>query len=130
MKDNNTDGADGVCPCGETCPIGNALRCVGGKWKPRIICMLYVDGTRRYNEILKRLPGITNTMLSVSLRELEADGIVRRKQFQEIPPRVEYRLTGNGRELWPALRSLAGWAGRNASSAAEGDPERREAENA
>ena len=76
----------------------------------RIICTLFVDGTQRYNDLVRKTTGITNAMLSSSLKELEADGIVTRKQFEEIPPRVEYSLTEHGRELWPILHRLAHWA--------------------
>ena len=67
-------------------------------------------GTQRYNDLVRKTTGITNAMLSSSLKELEADGIVTRKQFEEIPPRVEYSLTEHGRELWPILHRLAHWA--------------------
>jgi Predicted transcriptional regulators len=102
--------ADPVCPCDSSCPLGMAIGLIGGRWKLRIICTLYVDGTQRYNDLLKKTAGITNTMLAVSLKELEADGIVFRTQYPEIPPRVEYALTGHGRELWPILHRLAHWA--------------------
>ena len=108
----NKEGAAcaGVCPCTAPCPIGEALRIIGGKWKLRIICTLYVDGTQRYSDIAHKTGGVTNAMLSSSLKELEADGIVVRKQYEEIPPRVEYSLTERGRELWPILHRLAHWA--------------------
>ena len=99
-----------ICPCGDTCPISSALAVVGGKWKMRIICSLNVDGTQRYNDLLKKLDGITNAMLSSSLKELEKDGVVTRKQYEEIPPRVEYSLTEHGKELFPILHSFAHWA--------------------
>lgn len=98
------------CPCTEACPLGKALSVIGGKWKLRIICTLYVDGTQRYNDLLKKTAGITNTMLASSLKELEADGIVVRQHFKEIPPRVEYSLTDHGKALWPILHRLAHWA--------------------
>ena len=101
---------DAVCPCDDICPIGEALKAIGGRWKARIVCTLYVDGTHRYNDLLKKTAGITSAMLAISLKELEADGIVTRKQFEEIPPRVEYSLTKRGRELWPILHRLAHWA--------------------
>lgn len=101
---------DSNCPCADPCPLGKALSAIGGKWKPRLICTLYVDGTQRYNDLLRKTDAITNTMLAASLKELEADGIVLRKQYAEIPPRVEYSLTDHGRELWPILHSLAHWA--------------------
>lgn len=99
-----------LCPCAASCPIGDALSLVGGKWKPRLICTLYVDGTQRFNDLLKKTRGITAAMLSASLKELESGGIVRRRQYPTIPPRVEYRLTEKGRALWPILHRLAHWA--------------------
>ena len=102
--------SDSNCPCDESCPLGKALAVIGGKWKLRLICTLYVDGTQRYNHLLKKTGAITNTMLATSLKELEADGIVSRVQYAEIPPRVEYSLTEHGRELWPILHRLAHWA--------------------
>lgn len=98
------------CPCKSPCPIGDALKMIGGKWKMRIICTLFLDGTHRYNDLVRKTAGVTNAMLSASLKELEADGIVTRRQFEEIPPRVEYSLTDFGRELWPILHRLAHWA--------------------
>ncbi|MBR4203876.1 MAG: helix-turn-helix transcriptional regulator [Clostridia bacterium] len=111
MKPEDNASLDApVCPCGDSCPLGRALDMIGGKWKLRIICTLYVDGTQRYNDLVKKTTGITNTMLAASLKELEADGIVTRTQYAEIPPRVEYALTEHGRELWPILHRLAHWA--------------------
>ncbi|MCR5652359.1 MAG: helix-turn-helix transcriptional regulator [Ruminococcus sp.] len=100
----------GDCPCASPCPIKQALSVIGGKWKMRIICALYADGTQRYNDLMRKTEGITSAMLSSSLKELEGDGIVERKQYEEIPPRVEYSLTNHGRELWPILHRLAHWA--------------------
>ena len=65
--------SDCNCPCGDSCPLGKALSAIGGKWKLRLICTLYVDGTQRYNDLLKKTGGITNTMLATSLKELEAE---------------------------------------------------------
>ena len=107
---NNTAVCAGICPCASPCPIGEALKVIGGKWKMRIVCTLYADGTQRYNDLVRKTAGVTNAMLSSSLKELEADGIVTRRQYEEIPPRVEYSLTGRGRELWPILHRLAHWA--------------------
>ena len=109
---NNTDktACAAVCPCVSPCPIAESLRLVGGKWKPRILCTLFVDGTQRFNDLLRKTAGVTSAMLSVSLKELEADGIITRRQYEEIPPRVEYALTDRGRQLWPILHRLAHWA--------------------
>ena len=99
-----------VCPCDEQCPLGEALSLIGGKWKMRILCSLNVDGTQRYNDLVKKTKGITNAMLSSSLKDLENGGLITRKQYASIPPRVEYSLTKRGKELWPVLHHLAHWA--------------------
>lgn len=101
---------DELCPCSEVCPLFEALQLIGGRWKLRILCALNVDGTLRYNDIKARLAGVTPAMLSSSLKELERDGLVTRRQYEEIPPRVEYALTERGRALWPILHRLAHWA--------------------
>ena len=98
-----------VCPCTENCPIEEAIRMVGGRWKLRILCSLNVDGTLRYNDIKKRMNGITPAVLSSSMKELERDNLVERVQYAEIPPRVEYTITQRGKDLWPILHSLAHW---------------------
>lgn len=100
----------GACPCTSPCPLKQALSSIGGKWKMRIICTLYADGTQRYNDLMRKTEGITSAMLASSLKELEGDGVVVRKQYEEIPPRVEYSLTDHGRALWPILHRLAHWA--------------------
>ncbi len=110
MEKIHTGECSQICPCDEACPIGSALRMIGGRWKMRILCALNVDGTQRYNDLLKKTKGVTNAMLSASLKEMEADGIIVRRQYEEIPPRVEYSLTDRGRELWPILHRLAHWA--------------------
>ncbi|MDR1483117.1 MAG: winged helix-turn-helix transcriptional regulator [Synergistaceae bacterium] len=93
------------------CPIRHALGIVGGKWKLPIICVLS-SGVPVRNGVLKRKlrGGITNVMLAQSLKELEAAGIVHRKQYNEVPPRVEYTLTEMGKSILPALHELADWA--------------------
>ena len=111
MEDVNTCKA--VCPCDEKCPVGEALALVGGKWKMRIICSLYVDGTQRYNDLVKKTRGITSAMLSSSLKDLENGGLVIRKQYEAIPPRVEYSLTDLGKSLMPIVGDLINWAVMN-----------------
>lgn len=96
----------------DNCPLTHALNLIGGKWRLPIIWALSRNGTMRYNELKKNISGITNMMLTQSLKELEADGIVNRKQFMEIPPRVEYSLTESGIELIPSLQALARWGGK------------------
>jgi DNA-binding HxlR family transcriptional regulator len=91
------------------CPLGNALRLIGGKWKIPILCALYSDGATRYSELRRKVMGITNTMLASSLKELEEDGLVLRTQYAEMPVRVEYSLTGACDGLMPILLQLAQW---------------------
>lgn len=91
------------------CPLTFALNIISGKWRLPIIWALSKNRTMRYNELKRNIDGITNMMLTQSLKELELDGIIIRKQFMEVPPRVEYSLTDNGEELIPALKTLAGW---------------------
>lgn len=96
----------------DNCPLTFALNLIGGKWRLPIIWALSKNGTMRYNELKRNIAGITNMMLTQSLKELEAYGIIERKQFMEIPPRVEYSLTTNGEELIPALKALASWGSK------------------
>jgi DNA-binding HxlR family transcriptional regulator len=93
----------------DDCPLTFALNLIGGKWRLPIIWALSKNGTMRYNELRRSIGGITNMMLTQSLRELESYGIVYRKQYMEIPPRVEYSLTQSGENLIPALKALASW---------------------
>ena len=92
------------------CPIRFALDIVGSKWKQPIICMLSEGKPLRNGAIKRRLTGVTNIMLSQSLRELESCGIVHRKQYNEVPPKVEYTLTEKGHKLIPALLELCAWS--------------------
>ncbi len=94
------------------CPLGSALKLIGGKWKIPILCALHQDGTTRYNELKRKVKGITNTMLASSLKELEEDGLIFRKQYLEMPVRVEYVLTDRCNDLMPILNQLAHWGAR------------------
>lgn len=98
------------CPCTENCPLQRAMEMIGGKWKLSILCSLSVDGTVRYNDLKRKLSDISNTMLSKSLKELEADGLVKRNEYMEVPVRVEYEITEKTKELGPILIQLAKWA--------------------
>ncbi len=93
------------------CPLEHALDYVSGRWKSRILCLLFSAGALRYGEIKKNLEGITDTMLTATLKEMINDELIRREQFAEIPPRVEYELDVKGRELVPFLRQICRWAG-------------------
>jgi DNA-binding HxlR family transcriptional regulator len=93
----------------DSCPLGSALRVIGGKWKIPILCALHQDGTTRYNELKRKIKNITNTMLASSLKELEEDGLIYREQYLEVPIRVEYSLTDQCCDLMPILKQLARW---------------------
>ncbi len=93
----------------DDCPLTHALNLIGGKWRLPIIWALYKNRKMRYNELKRNIEGVTNMVLTQSLKELELSGIVTRRQFMEVPPRVEYSLTENGEALIPALKALADW---------------------
>lgn len=93
----------------DVCPVGSALKAIEGKWKLPIIWVLSQNGTLRYNELKKSITGITNMMLSSSLKELERDGLIVRVQYNEIPPHVDYSLAEAGEKLIPVLNELAKW---------------------
>ena len=92
----------------ERCPIRVSLSVIGGKWKPIILWYLR-DGPVRFTQLQRSIAGITQMMLTKQLRELEADGIIERTMYHEIPPRVDYRLTEMGRSVFPVLGSLHDW---------------------
>lgn len=91
------------------CPIIYALNIVGQKWKLPIMWYLFQNESTRYNELKRMVNGITNIMLTKSLRELEENKLVVRKQYDTIPPRVEYSLTERGKALLPTLNELYKW---------------------
>lgn len=91
------------------CPVEAALDLIGGKWKS-IILFRTIEGTRRFNELRRLLPGLTQRMLTNQLRELERDGLISRKVYAEVPPKVEYSITAFGKTLEPVLLALKQWA--------------------
>jgi DNA-binding HxlR family transcriptional regulator len=93
----------------EQCSVDYAFQRVGGKYKARILWYLF-HGTKRYGELKRHLRDITPKMLTQALRELEADSLIKRHVYAEVPPRVEYSLDDSGRELVPAIELLSGWA--------------------
>jgi len=94
------------------CPVEATLDMIGGKWKGVILFRL-TEGTKRFGELRKLLPKVTQRTLTQQLRELEADGLVTRKIFAEVPPKVEYSLTDLGRSLKPLLVKLRDWGQAN-----------------
>jgi|AGTN01.1.fsa_nt_gi DNA-binding HxlR family transcriptional regulator len=95
------------------CPIMATMAMISDKWKVLIICKLK-KGTLRFNELRRELKGVTQRVLTHQLRELEADGLVKRTIFAEVPPRVEYTLTDLGQTLIPVLDHLEVWAQEHA----------------
>lgn len=90
------------------CAVEAALEVIGGKWKAAILFRL-LDGKKRFNEIKRLFPSLTQRILTQQLRELERDGVVERKVYAEVPPKVEYSLTEFGRTLETVLRLLSEW---------------------
>ena len=97
------------CPCAEQCVLQAAMDSIGGKWKLPVLCSLSANGTSRYNELLHNVHGISNTMLSQTLKELDRDGLVRRNEYLEVPVRVEYELSEKSKKLQPILLELIQW---------------------
>ena len=95
------------------CPAERAIYFLGGKWKIRILFTLYNNKKVRFNELKKVLKTITQQMLSKQLKELETDGIVKRKVYQVVPPKVEYSLTEFGLSVIPILKSFSDWNRKN-----------------
>lgn len=103
----NTNQKDTVCNS-RTNPVQTTLDVIGGKWKPIILWHLG-QGPHRFNELLKNINGVTQKMLTQQLRELEKDGLINRKIYPQIPPKVEYSITEYGKSLSPVLKIMAQW---------------------
>ena len=104
MKKTETFLQDGFCP------IRDIISRLGNKWSLLVLLTLNSAGKMRFNEIHKAIGDISQRMLTVTLRSLETDGLVERKVYAEVPPRVEYVLTKSGQDLIPYLDNLVGWA--------------------
>ena len=90
------------------CHVRAALKAMGGKWKPILLYQLNA-GPRRFGELRRSVPDVTQKMLTQQLRELERDGLVSRKVYHEVPPKVEYALTKHGKTVEPVLTALCKW---------------------
>ncbi|RYM06728.1 transcriptional regulator [Sporolactobacillus sp. THM7-7] len=102
----------------EACPVEVTLTIIGGKWKGVILYHL-LSGKKRFNEFRRLIPGITQRMLTLQLRELESDGVVHREVYRVIPPKVEYSLTEFGRTLEPIIRQMKTWGEKYAEQVRE-----------
>ncbi len=97
----------------DQCPVRNVLDRFGDKWSMLIILLLGQQEVMRFNEMHKAIGDISQKMLTVSVRKLEADGLLSRQIFPVIPPRVEYRLTPLGKSLLPLMATISDWANQN-----------------
>ena len=98
--------------CNEGCPVEATLEIIGGKWKGVILYHL-LERTYRFGELKKQMQGITQHSLTKQLRELEADGLISRKVYAEVPPRVEYSLTAKGESLREIIHLMRDWGKSN-----------------
>ncbi len=94
------------------CPVSHCMSVIGGKWKT-IIIFLISTGINRFGKLHRTIEGISKQMLTSQLRELEQDGILERKIYAEIPPRVEYSITPAGKTLYPIIESMKIWGEEN-----------------
>lgn len=97
-------------PPSENCPIRNLLCRLGDKWSMLVLVSLNANGVMRFSDLQRSIGDISQRMLTVTLRSLEADGLVSRTIYPEVPPRVEYALTASGESLMPHMNGLVGWA--------------------
>jgi len=98
----------------EWCPVAATVDIIGGKWKPTIL--FHLKGQpRRFNELRRLMPQITQRMLTLQLRGLEGDGVIRRVVLDQVPPHVEYSFTEHGRSLGPILDAMVAWGQRYGS---------------
>lgn len=97
----------------EMCPVRNVIARFGNKWGFLVMLVIGEHGTIRFNELSRAIPDISTRVLSGTLRTLEADNLVERKVYAEVPPKVEYSLTSIGEELMPIVQELTEWASRN-----------------
>lgn len=107
IKESSTNFANKQALADE-CPEAYATNIIGGQWA-LVICSWLLNGKLRFSELKKRLPNITERMLTLQLRKLEANAIVKRTVYAEVPPRVEYELTPIGNELKPVIKQLEKW---------------------
>ncbi len=96
--------------CITDCPVRNIISRFSGKWAILILCVLSENETTRFNTISKAIPDISPKVLTETLKNLEADGLISRKVYAEIPPKVEYSLTALGKSLLPIIETLITWA--------------------
>ena len=97
----------------------HCLAMIGGKWKP-VILFCIQGGVARFGAMQRAIPGVTKQMLTQQLRELEADGLIHRQVFAEVPPRVEYSLTFRGRSILPVIQAMRDWGAADQATTVKG----------
>lgn len=97
------------------CPVTYCLSMIGGKWKP-VILFCIANGRNRFGTLTRAIPTVTKQMLTKQLRELEADGVITRTVYAEVPPRVDYALSDKGRSLLPVIDAMRAWGAHNMSA--------------
>lgn len=107
---NRSEIRDALYP---NCPIRNVLSRVGDKWSMLVLFTLESNNNQRFKELQRNIPDISQKMLTTTLKMLEADGLILRVAFSEMPPRVEYSLTKKGESLLPLINNLISWASDN-----------------
>lgn len=107
---NTNEVKDALFP---NCPIRNILSRIGDKWSMLVLYTLETDEAKRFKELQRNIPDISQKMLTATLRMLEADGLVKREAFAEVPSRVEYSLSDKGKTLLPHINALISWATDN-----------------
>lgn len=107
---NKNEVKDALFP---NCPIRNILSRIGNKWSMLVLYTLETDEAKRFKELQRNIPDISQKMLTATLKMLEADGLVKREAFAEVPPRVEYSLSDKGKTLLPHINALLSWATDN-----------------
>jgi DNA-binding HxlR family transcriptional regulator len=116
--------------CSPGCAVEATLQLIDGKWKGVVLFHLFEATTLRFNEIRRLLPNVTQRMLTNQLRELEADGLIVRKLYPEVPPKVEYSLSARGRTLEPVIKALKAWGDDHANQKPEPEPKPKPAKAA
>lgn len=104
------------CLAAEHCPISDTIEVIGGRWKPLILYHLR-GGSKRFSELRRLMPSVTQRMLTQHLRELESDGVIIRTVREKVPPHVDYEFSARGRTLLPILDAMAAWPALNKATA-------------
>jgi DNA-binding HxlR family transcriptional regulator len=118
MKDGTSESPRHTGDTDPTCELRNILDRIADKWSLLVICVL-ADGVRRFGELRREIDGISQRMLTLTLRQLEREGLVKRTVFPVVPPRVDYELTPLGCTLLDTIQALVAWAGEHGNEMAE-----------